>query len=474
MRRTLVIAGLCATLLIFGARVLLGWSIYSSSPGHRHRVPVREKGTCTVLCLTERSASEKEWNDLPSLIETRLNQANEKIRFRLVRRAVLPLNTTYVLSNLENDLFQYRPDIVVLMMGESVGKRRPPAKGLQLARTHSGFVRNRLLAWASAPRDECGCLTDNTSGDIRLGAWDCLRLAITLENKGDLRGRTRCIEKAMRVDPENSTAYLWLGYIHEHEGDSIQAVKMLKKAIETDPQQSDAYVRLGIIYKKRRLFIPAEEALKKAVALSPTDCRAQCELSDLYRQCWDSLAAERALPCQCGSDKASQGPWRLGKSHYNEIRLEQLRRMRHLIRLNTGPVAQSSTTALQYDAKGKSDANKGNAPRAILPSPEYSPFDVYHLRKLGQILHSYHIPFMCVQYPLYDMLPLRDIFKGHGEIMLVDSADALNEAIYAGGCVTPSAGMPAGQGDIRNAQPYLPLAAAIAKGIRNKVVSIGR
>jgi len=78
-----------------------------------------------------------------------------------------------------------------------------------------------------------------------------------LVKQGDLvymtskdQARTYYME-AIRVDPQNATAYLRLGDLEAHQGHYEQAAENYKKALQVRPDLAEAHYKLGILYDKR-------------------------------------------------------------------------------------------------------------------------------------------------------------------------------------------------------------------------------
>lgn len=77
---------------------------------------------------------------------------------------------------------------------------------------------------------------DNTvKGNSALGSL--LTLAELQENKGNLQGATRLLERAIRISPRNPEIYLRLAELSYRQGKNGQAQSFAEKALSLNPNQ---------------------------------------------------------------------------------------------------------------------------------------------------------------------------------------------------------------------------------------------
>ena len=78
---------------------------------------------------------------------------------------------------------------------------------------------------------------DNTvKGNSALGSL--LTLAELQENKGNLQGATRLLERAIRISPRNPEIYLRLAELSYRQGKNGQAQSFAEKALSLNPNQA--------------------------------------------------------------------------------------------------------------------------------------------------------------------------------------------------------------------------------------------
>ena len=121
-----------------------------------------------------------------------------------------------------------------------------------------------------------------------------------------LREARVCLEEAVRLDPDQGTAWEALGLLELEEGDSAGAEIHLKKAIDLDSASASGLFRYAEIlladHSRRRVdFIPAAvaaeaaSALRRSLALEPSGRAASELLAFLYLVRGERLNEAEAL-----------------------------------------------------------------------------------------------------------------------------------------------------------------------------------
>ena len=93
--------------LRFGGFVLLSIQEY------KNRQTLKQKGTYRILCLGE-STTQGQW---PPFLEEILNQRDIGIQFSVTDKGLGGVTTSTILGQLDSNINQYHPDMVVAMMG---------------------------------------------------------------------------------------------------------------------------------------------------------------------------------------------------------------------------------------------------------------------------------------------------------------------------------------------------------------------
>ena len=116
------------------------------------------------------------------------------------------------------------------------------------------------------------------------GPWINLgRLYVALDRPEEARG---ALQRAIRANPRNCTAYNELGVLSRQVGDFAGAEEHYRTCLEKIPSFRDAYLNLGILYELYLGKLPeALEAYKRYQSLrSEPDRRVQGWVMDLQRR----------------------------------------------------------------------------------------------------------------------------------------------------------------------------------------------
>ncbi|MDD5254984.1 MAG: tetratricopeptide repeat protein, partial [Candidatus Omnitrophica bacterium] len=168
-----------------------------------------------------------------------MNNNNIGIRFSVVDKGVPGTNTSAILSRLEQNIDEYRPHMVISMMGindpnphlsyEDSAPRNTIAflDKLRVFRLGklvylSSLARIRAVREAHGP--ESNAEEEKGQGSLRI-------------EKGYTDSELR-LQEVLATDPENLEVLLELGVLYREQGRFLQAEKIFKKLIEIDPQEA--------------------------------------------------------------------------------------------------------------------------------------------------------------------------------------------------------------------------------------------
>jgi len=457
----LVIFSLFLLLVLLELGLRLAGSIFLSLQEYRNRVSISKKGSYRIMCLGE-STTQRQY---PPFLEEILNQRNIGINFSVIDKAIGGRSTSVILEQLEPNLDEYRPDMVVTMMGINDSGPHMAYKAdsnsaitrfLSHFRTYSltrlvwlriltkareiGFYKSnpkithtkgiRFFSGEDSVKEAIETPPQSYAECIDL-AWlycyqakfsqaeEMFKKAISLTSQSDKAyvelGRfynyqynfapaEEMYRKAIELNPQNDTAYIYLGLLLYHGlGKFPQAEESLKKAIELKPDNEPAYTELGYIYYREGKFFQAEEAYKKAIELDPHSNKAYIELGWLYREQGNLSLAEEAYKKVIALNPRNDGAYALLSIIYQEMNKPEL--------------------AKEYDKKAKA-----------LRLEYYSCLTVNNYLKLKTILDKRGIKFVCVQYPVRSIELLKKVFQGNEEgIVFVDNEKIFKDAVRKAG-----------------------------------------
>ena len=94
----------------------MGGFVILSLQEYGNRISLKEKEGYRIMCLGESTTAGNE-DSYPRQLEEVLNRANMGKRFIVINKGRPATNTIAIVSELENNLNKYRPDMVITMMG---------------------------------------------------------------------------------------------------------------------------------------------------------------------------------------------------------------------------------------------------------------------------------------------------------------------------------------------------------------------
>jgi tetratricopeptide (TPR) repeat protein len=309
-----VFLGLILLLVLLEAGLRLGGSVLSSLQEYGNLQSIKQKGAYRILCLGESTTE----GGYPHLLEQVLNQHNIGVRFSVIDKGIASTNTFFILSNIESYLAEYRPDMVVAMMGnldqgnryyqdipeadtwifrhsrlyrlarmhfmhifrkikrEDINRFRGPDPGMRAQPIDTGTLPGNVKLWNEMPAEKVAKLDFNANeGSPGPRSPSLSRSGFSTVEES--------LKKAIELDPKNDHACVGLGLLYLEQGKFPQVGNLFRKAIALNPKNNDAYVGLGRFSLEQGRFPQAEDRFKKAIELDPKGEHAYVELGRLYQ-----------------------------------------------------------------------------------------------------------------------------------------------------------------------------------------------
>lgn len=254
---------LCLVLLEIAMR-LAGLAI-ASLQEQRNRFSIRQGGQYRILCLGESTTAFGGVDSYPYQLEEILNQANCGIKFSVINRGVPGTDTSLIVSQLQDNLDMYSPDMVVTMMG--INDHHVTGTVLVSKKTASFFQSFRIYKLIKL-------LGSHIMNKLQEAGWHTRGESI-VEQQGGLSlplfsGEHKVIlEKLSEKDPQAYQEYLEFRecLLRQKAQDGIEV--KIKKAVEMNPDNPWAYLGLGRYYWYEGKRNKAEEMFEKAMAIAP-------------------------------------------------------------------------------------------------------------------------------------------------------------------------------------------------------------
>jgi tetratricopeptide (TPR) repeat protein len=125
--------------------------------------------------------------------------------------------------------------------------------------------------------------------------WDYIGLAWQLRDEGKWDNAEEMFKKAIKINPENCSAYQDLGMFYTSQRKYEEAKEMFKKAIEISPTYDWAYIELGSCYELLGQREKSEEMFKKAIEINPEGDKAYGGLARCYERQGKYMLAEECF-----------------------------------------------------------------------------------------------------------------------------------------------------------------------------------
>jgi tetratricopeptide (TPR) repeat protein len=305
---SLVFLGLLLSLALLEVGMRLGGFILLSIQEYGNLQSLKHKGAYRILCLGESTTQ----GEYPKPLEKILNQRNIGVRFSVIDRGRGAKTTSTLLEEIESNLAEYHPDMVVAMMGINDRGIRYyqdiPEPDTWLSRHCRVYRFGRILYGHILTKirheDIYGLIglgpgmkaTSEGAGTVakKAGLANGIPIDKVTKSNGRLSRAEKSLKKAIKPNSKNddNNSLVVLGTQYQNQGKFAQAEDSFKKAIELDPKNNDAYVELGFFYTNQVKLSRAEDSFKKALELNPKSDIAYVGLGWLYRDQGNFVQAE--------------------------------------------------------------------------------------------------------------------------------------------------------------------------------------
>ena len=224
----LILFGIALSLIIADIIFRAGRFIYLTGQESRNRRSLSKWGEYQILFLGESTTAEGGNDSYPRKTGRILREKIPGIKFSVINKAIPGVDSTYLLSRLEDNLRQYKPNMVVTMMGIN----DQAADVVHGGRLHRGI------------------------GYIkRLRLYKLIKVFLT-------KVRERDILKEI---------YSARARYYREKDDHIMAERLFNKAIKIKPKDYDTYIEFARYYLERENYSKAEEFFNKAAQVEPRE-----------------------------------------------------------------------------------------------------------------------------------------------------------------------------------------------------------
>jgi len=103
------------------------------------------------------------------------------------------------------------------------------------------------------------------------------------------------LEKTIKADATVPESFYYLGLIVQEENEDERAIALLEKAVQVSPTFANAHVALGASYLKLKDYLRAQKELELGAKLNPDDSKAHYQLAVLYARLKDPKRAQAEM-----------------------------------------------------------------------------------------------------------------------------------------------------------------------------------
>ncbi|MBU4333947.1 MAG: tetratricopeptide repeat protein [Candidatus Omnitrophica bacterium] len=391
----------CMILIEVGLRV--GGFIMLSIQEHRNLVSINKNGIYKILCLGGSTTADGGEYSYPAQLQEILNSKNVGIEFKVINKGVSGADSAFVLSNLNENLNKYDPDMVITMMGINDDVDTIP---------YDNSFKTKLLMLFR------GLRVYKLSKSIVLHINNKIH---EMNNESEKENEYVVIRKRNSIEVSNLIEE-WMAY--SSDGKHKDAEMVIKKAIEIEPTNTDLYVMLGDGYIQQRKFVKAEQSINRALEMSPNDPWVLYELGMCYRKQKKYSKAEEVLLKATISDPMYREPYSELATMYR-----QQRKIKNLLtlcdRINKKGLKSDyfyGFLANCYSESGKHDeAEKFYEKANQYRLNNYKEATAFNYNKIKEIVAQKGIKHVCMQYPVRNVEPLKKIFESTEGMVFVDN-----------------------------------------------------
>jgi tetratricopeptide (TPR) repeat protein len=230
-----------------------------------------KKGSDFVILTLGESTTEylgkESW---PEQLEKILNNKSSKLKVRIINKARSGTNSAVLLSHLRAYIEEYKPDMVITMMGINDDwsyvffADKPPNK-IELFFQDFRIVKLARLIYLSFKQKESSKKINIQ--DMPEEAVIHFTLGLQFFSKGDMINAKTEIEKAINLYPFFYDAYVHLGLIErDYYKNMTKAIEYFEYAVKINPYNSVALARLGETIRESNP-IESQKLLTKALTL---------------------------------------------------------------------------------------------------------------------------------------------------------------------------------------------------------------
>jgi tetratricopeptide (TPR) repeat protein len=315
---TYVICGVIFFIISLEILLRLNGFLFVYLQEHGNRVSIDKKGIYRILCLGESTTAMGGKDSYPRQLEKILNGRSRGRKFSVINKGSIGVNSSFILTHLEDNLNEYNPDMVIVMTGTN-DRYIKYYEGIKdtnsLLFKELRVYRLIKIIWVQfrnrihKSKETYDNQINNVCADDSIFKKQIIEIdrnnkdkyyveidrddlnADSLDNKAYVsfggpayypQSEWR-LKEGLKLYPRNEKIYLELGHLYISKGEYNQAANLFKKVISINPANDKAYVGLGSLYKMEGNYVQAEALFEKAIRLNHSNDVAYTSLGWICR-----------------------------------------------------------------------------------------------------------------------------------------------------------------------------------------------
>ncbi len=122
-----------------------------------------------------------------------------------------------------------------------------------------------------------------------------MRAGQMYESRKDIQKVEKLLNKAVALDPNNTSCLHRLAYVYVRTNRVIEALQMYKKISDIEPEDTFSHLNIGLLSARLKHFVDAEKAFLRVIDLAPKASNGYRELAQLYLTIRKNLPQARKL-----------------------------------------------------------------------------------------------------------------------------------------------------------------------------------
>lgn len=480
----LLFLGLFISILLLEIGLRVGGVVYLALQERQNRISMRKRGLYRIVCLGESTTAMDGKYSYPSQLEDILNERNIGIKFCVINKGYIAGRMGGIVSQVEDILWKYNPDMVITMLGindemdvlqaradNKMDEYVCPPENANFINSLRTYKLARLIRQRLASRSEDrGILKSGEEMDLTPGDYESyvksgryyrkraeyekaewmLKKAMVINDRrpeahieygwlytdlGDYDKAKTTLKRALELNPENGEILTTLGRRYLFDDNWETAGSLFKRAISANPKNVDALIMLGACYDELGKLDQAEKVFRGAIDIEPGNTMAYIRLGLLHAARKEDGKAEDWLQKAVDANPNNyMGYFELGQFYMSrkefakaEVVLSKAIAIHPQVKILYDMLNQVYREG-GVDKCAEERFRKANT--SILE--EYSPIVTYHYRRLKEIVTRRGIKLVCVQYPVCNVEPLKRMLGEDALIYFVDNERVFKDALKKG------------------------------------------